>query len=145
MSGILTSNLSRTSGHRKRRYSARPFYLTILIFTVLTTASWIWGDVGVRSGISLPYQVQRQTGPGAHLLRRDGAPEVLHALLQLISSASQMDHADIFYFLSSVAWFETRKTNVPLFITTAPTTKMACYPTSSSIIAPSPMPNPLRS
>ncbi|KAI9924145.1 hypothetical protein ASPWEDRAFT_67161 [Aspergillus wentii DTO 134E9] len=75
MSGILTSNLSRTSGHRKRRYSARPFYLTILIFTVLTTASWIWGDVGVRSGISLPYQVQRQTGPGAHLLQRNGAPE----------------------------------------------------------------------
>ncbi|KAI9370494.1 Sodium/calcium exchanger protein-domain-containing protein [Aspergillus egyptiacus] len=63
----LTAIFPRVSVRRKHRYSVRPFYWSLLIFTVLATLSWGLGGLGSSS---------TAPDPSIHLLtKRENRPE----------------------------------------------------------------------
>lgn len=62
------------------RYSARPFYTTILVFTTLAALTWTIRASG--NG-----QVQQRTVAGVSLLKREDEPEVP----QLLSLVKDME------------------------------------------------------
>lgn len=58
---------------RKRpRYSIRPFYTTLLVFTLIAAGSWILTVAGNKHGQS----AQPGTAAGINLFKRDGELEV---------------------------------------------------------------------
>ena len=60
MSSLLTSTLP-SSSLPKRRYSAKPFYYSLLLFTILTSLSLGFGYLTDDLNSSPPYHVRRQT------------------------------------------------------------------------------------
>lgn len=57
---------------RKPRYSIRPFYTTLLVFTLIATASWfLTGTTNEHGQFAQP-----DTGPHIDLFKREGELEV---------------------------------------------------------------------
>jgi sodium/potassium/calcium exchanger 6 len=57
---------------KQPRYSTRPFYTTLFIFTILATASWLFSATGKEHG----QFTQAGTAAGINLLKREDQPEV---------------------------------------------------------------------
>ncbi|KAL2866774.1 sodium/calcium exchanger protein [Aspergillus lucknowensis] len=92
----LTAMLPRASARRKRQYSARPFYLSLIIFTALAVLSW---GLEIGRGASHP---PGRSNPSVHLLmKRENKPEC-----RLVRNANDkcafarancLDHEDGFF------------------------------------------------
>ncbi|KAL4955041.1 Sodium/calcium exchanger protein-domain-containing protein [Aspergillus filifer] len=68
----LTSMFPRASVRQRRRYSAHPFFLSFVIFTVLATASWglgRWSSISDVSNPSAGLLIKRGNGPECRLVR----------------------------------------------------------------------------
>lgn len=66
----LTSLGPRVSIPRKRQYSVRPFYWSLVVFTVLAALSWAFGPQSSHEAID------GFSHPSALLLKRENGPEV---------------------------------------------------------------------
>jgi sodium/potassium/calcium exchanger 6 len=63
------SSFLQPAVRRGPRYSARPFYTTILVFTTLAALTWAIRSTGTG-------QLQQRTAAGVSLLKREDGPEV---------------------------------------------------------------------
>ena len=68
MAGLLTPT-SSAGGRRERRYSVRPFYVTLLLFGALVGLSWTFGPSG--GSIASSHGARLQTRAAASILRRE--------------------------------------------------------------------------
>jgi sodium/potassium/calcium exchanger 6 len=60
------------AARKQPRYSTRPFYTTLFVFTVLATASWWLSTTESEHG----EHIQTGTAAGISLLKREAEPEV---------------------------------------------------------------------
>lgn len=75
MPRVLTPSWSRPRAHQKRRYSARPFYWTLLAFTGLAVLRWAIGG-WEESPPRLITRNWQGVGPNAQILGRSNELEV---------------------------------------------------------------------
>lgn len=99
-----------------------------MVFTLLATVSWATG--AWREGRVT------QDAVDAHIFKRDGEPEVLSPLLFLEALGVTEANA-----VHSVGWSGMLAINALSFVPIAPIMKTVYSRTSTSIIAPSRMPN----
>ncbi|KAJ5825791.1 Sodium/calcium exchanger membrane region [Penicillium riverlandense] len=64
----------RPAARRGPRYSVRPFCVTLLVFTVLATVSWVLSERGHPS-VQIPYSAQRGTPAAGSLFKREEESE----------------------------------------------------------------------
>lgn len=77
MSGLLTPTSSFPPARQKPRYSVRPFYCCLLLFTSLVTLSWALGGLRDDSITPYPRLFRRQARDYVGALGQDGKePEV---------------------------------------------------------------------